>query len=86
MGDMKGEQLTRPPKGFAPDHPAIDYLRHKRWIFYDDQTIDLSTATSPKLLDLLLTRTKALAPFVNFLNQPLISLRKRKEITRELLE
>ena len=86
MGDMKGEQLTRPPRGFAPDHPAVDFLRHKRWIFYDDQTIDLSTATTPKLLETFLIRTKALAPFVEFLNQPLLGLRKRKETTRELFE
>lgn len=86
MGDMKGEQLTRAPKGFAPDHPAVDLLRNKRWIFYDDKTIDLCTATTPQLLDVFLTRTKALVPFVNFLNQPLLSLRKKKETTRELFE
>ncbi len=86
MGEMKGEQLTRPPKGFAADHPAIELLRCKRWVFYDSQLMDLSIASTPELLVALLARTKALVPFTDFLNQPLIPMHRRKETMRELLE
>ena len=85
MGNIKGEKLSRPPKGFPADHPAIELLRHKQWIFYSTQTIALHTATSPDLLTELLARTKALVPFVDFLNQPLLPIHNRKETMRELM-
>ena len=31
MGEMQGEQLRRVPKGFSPDHPAVDMLRRKQF-------------------------------------------------------
>src|SRR5688572_27930715 len=29
FGDLDGDRLSRPPKGFAADHPAIEYLKLK---------------------------------------------------------
>jgi uncharacterized protein (TIGR02453 family) len=70
MGPLWGEQLTRVPKGFPPDHPAAGYLRYKQWIFYT-KSLPVSIATTPKLLDEIVVRVKLLTPFVNFLNRPL---------------
>src|SRR4051794_5408009 len=46
-GELQGETLSRVPKGFAPDHPAADLLRHKRFIYYVELPPEL--ATSPDL-------------------------------------
>ena len=86
MGPMKGDQLTRPPKGFPSDHPAADLVRHKQWVFYTSGTIDPRLATSPKLLSEFVVRTKALAPFVDFFNRPLVPMHRKKESTRVMLE
>ena len=34
FGEMQGSQLTRPPKGFAAEHPAADLVRYKQFLFY----------------------------------------------------
>ncbi|MGH9666381.1 MAG: DUF2461 domain-containing protein, partial [Bryobacteraceae bacterium] len=34
MGDLRGERLSRAPKGFLPDHPAADLVRYKQWLYY----------------------------------------------------
>ena len=31
-GELWGESATRAPKGFDPEHPAIDLLRHKHYV------------------------------------------------------
>ena len=32
FGGLWGDQLSRAPKGFPPDHPAIDLLRYKQYL------------------------------------------------------
>ena len=32
FGEMHGERLSRVPKGFDPEHPAIDLLKHKQFL------------------------------------------------------
>ncbi len=29
--EFEGEALTRPPKGFPPEHPAMDLIKCKQW-------------------------------------------------------
>jgi uncharacterized protein (TIGR02453 family) len=31
FGSLNGEKLSRPPKGFLPDHPMIEYLKFKQF-------------------------------------------------------
>jgi uncharacterized protein (TIGR02453 family) len=33
FGALNGEKLSRPPKGYTDDNPAISYLKHKSFIF-----------------------------------------------------
>jgi uncharacterized protein (TIGR02453 family) len=73
---VKGEQLTRPPKGFAPEHPAADLIRYKQLYFYEELVPEL--ATSGELQATVVRYLKAIAPFVRFLNSPL--QRKSKPI------
>jgi uncharacterized protein (TIGR02453 family) len=38
FGNLVGEQVKTAPKGFAVDHPAIDLLRYKQFIFMHSYT------------------------------------------------
>ena len=82
LGEVQGEQLTRVPKGFAADHPAAEWLRFKQWYLYT--TLDPKVATTPALYREILTRFRAMAPFVAFLNRALAPARKKID-ARELL-
>lgn len=70
FGEVTGERLVRPPKGFPPDDPAIETLKQKQ--FLASENLDPELALSPKLLPELSKRFKALAPLIDYLNQPLL--------------
>jgi uncharacterized protein (TIGR02453 family) len=74
-GELHGEQLSRPPKGFTPDHPAADLLRYKQLFLYVELPPDL--ATSPKLQPTIVQHLAAIAPFLEFLNRPLRPQKKQ---------
>ena len=76
FGELQGEQLSRMPKGFPTDHPAESLLRGKQW--YLEGTLDISILTSPKLLSELAKHFEVMAPMVEFLNQALVLVKKRK--------
>jgi uncharacterized protein (TIGR02453 family) len=69
MGELKGETLSRVPKGFDAAHPAADLLKHKRWVLYVE--LDPAIATTPKLTKEIVSRIQATSPFVEYLNRPL---------------
>jgi uncharacterized protein (TIGR02453 family) len=71
MGELQGDNLSRPPSGFDPDHPAMDLIRRKQYLL--DTQLDPNLATTPKLFTELVTRIEAITPFVEFLNSPLIA-------------
>jgi len=74
LGELQGEQLTRAPKGFDPDHPAVDLLRHKQWHFYTNMPADV--ATTPELQKAAVERFRAMSKFVDFLNEPLLAMKR----------
>lgn len=80
VGELQGEQLTRVPKGFCSTHPAADLLRYKQFLFY--VVLDPSLATTRSLETELLKRFRAMAPFIEFLNAPLVhaARKPKKEI------
>jgi uncharacterized protein (TIGR02453 family) len=75
FGDMHGEQLSRVPKGFAKDHPAEDLLRYKQFLLFAELPAEL--ATGPELYVELRKRFRAMAPFLEFLNAPLVNAPKK---------
>ncbi|HLG99765.1 MAG TPA: DUF2461 domain-containing protein [Bryobacteraceae bacterium] len=79
-GELQGDALTRAPKGFDPAHPAIGWIKMKDWIL--DVTLYGSLATSPKLHDEILSRFRAMAPVIDYLNRPLVA----RKPSRDLLE
>jgi uncharacterized protein (TIGR02453 family) len=68
MGDLQGEQLSKAPKGFAPDQPALDLIRRKQFYYY--KTLDARLATSSTLPKELAQRFKAMLPAIEVLNRP----------------
>jgi uncharacterized protein (TIGR02453 family) len=77
FGEMSGEQLSRVPKGFDAADPAADLLRYKQFLYYVELPADL--ATTPALFREILARFRAMAPFMDFLNAPLVSPKRRIE-------
>jgi uncharacterized protein (TIGR02453 family) len=77
MGELQGDRLSRVPKGFAADHPAAGLMRYKQWLFW--VLLDPALAATPKVFDEVLTRFRATAPFVEFLNAPLQRARQKAD-------
>jgi len=71
FGGLEGEQLTRAPKGFPPDHAAVDLLRYKQFLAY--VTRPPALAETPKLLPTIVEIFRAVMPLVRFLNAPFLT-------------
>lgn len=69
-GGLKGDELSRAPKGFESCHPALDLIKKKDWLL--DVSLDASIATTPDLHTDLAALFRAMHPFCEFLNRPLI--------------
>ncbi len=76
-GQLQGDQLARPPKGYPPDHPAIERIKGKQWYFWLELPVDL--ALSPKVVDDVAGRFERMAPVVEFLNRPLVAIKKKSK-------
>jgi uncharacterized protein (TIGR02453 family) len=63
--ELGGESLTRPPRGFAKDHPLIDDLRRKDHIAVCKLSVD--EILGPKAVDLVAARFALTKPYVSFL-------------------
>lgn len=62
---LAGDSLTRPPRGYAADHPAIEDLKRKDFIGL--AALSAEEAVAPDLVDLAARRFAAAAPFMAFL-------------------
>jgi len=78
LGGLEGEQLSRMPKGFPPDHPAEDLLRRRQW--YLESTLDIKLLATPRLLPALARSFALMTPFVEFLNRPFARKPKPKKM------
>jgi len=67
FGEMSGEKLKRAPKGYEPDHPEIELLKHKS--FLGVHSCSDSLVTSSDFLSHAGNVFKALYPFDQFLNR-----------------
>lgn len=75
VGALDGQRLTRVPRGFAADHPAAAYLKHKQ--FYAGKEFEPAFASNPRFYTTLLGLFKDVSPLVAFLNEPLIAQHRR---------
>lgn len=77
--EFEGNALTRPPKGFPADHPALDLVRCRQWGL--SATLPAETALDPKLAEVAIRHFKLAAPIVDALNTPIAeALRPKKKV------
>jgi uncharacterized protein (TIGR02453 family) len=69
VGQLQGTRLTRVPRGYRLDHPAVEYLRFKQ--FLAGRRFPAELAFSTRFYPTLLRTFRALAPLVKYLNTPL---------------
>ncbi len=74
-GPLQGENTARLPKGFLPGHPAEELLKRKMYIYW--VSFPPKDAESPKFLTEVSKRFAAMAPLVEFLNEPLLGKGRR---------
>ncbi len=75
LHEFDGQKLTRPPKGFAADDPAMDLLVCRQWGL--SGTLPVERATLPTLGKDIIERFKLAAPVVALLNTPLVGKPKK---------
>jgi uncharacterized protein (TIGR02453 family) len=75
--EFEGNALTRPPKGFPAEHPAMDLVRYKQWGL--SATLPAETALDPKLANTVIRHFKLAAPVVDALNTPIAEASKPKK-------
>jgi uncharacterized protein (TIGR02453 family) len=80
-GDLKGDTLTRSPKGFDPAHPAAEFIKMKDWVL--DVSLEASLATTPQLHGAIVERFEAMAPLLAYLNRPLLKRKPARELLVE---
>ena len=66
FGNLEGEQLSRVPRGYPPDHPAADLLRYKQFLV--SAVYDPEFGQTPKFFSSLLKLFPAMMPLVRYLN------------------
>ncbi len=71
FGGLQGESLKRVPRGFAPDHPAAEYLKRKQFLGWREYPA--AFCASPRFYTTLVQAFEQLAPLVRFLNEPLLA-------------
>jgi uncharacterized protein (TIGR02453 family) len=69
IGTLDGQKLQRVPRGFDPEHPAAEYLRHRQ--FLAGRELPPAIASAPKFYPTLIETFKVIVPIVRFLNEPL---------------
>ena len=74
MTPLEPAMMTRPPKGFAADHPAIDLIMQRQWGVAVHLPAEL--ALSPTLAGEIIKCFRAAGPLVALLNEPLVPVSK----------
>ncbi len=75
MEENDGQALTRAPKGFPEDHPAMDLLKNRQWGV--SERLPGERATKQTLVKDVVERFRAAAPVIAMLNAPLVGKPKR---------
>jgi len=70
FGGMNGERLKSAPKGFDPEHPAIEYLKLKQFTVHCQLGND-KVVTSSEYPKLVVKAAKEMYPLISFLRNAL---------------
>jgi uncharacterized protein (TIGR02453 family) len=75
MKENDGHALSRAPKGFPEDHPAIDLLKNRQWGV--SVRLPGERATKKTLVKDVVDRFRVAAPVIAMLNAPLVGKPRR---------
>lgn len=79
FAEFEGNALSRPPKGYPKDHPAIDLIQMKQWGL--SATLPAETALKPDLAATIVRYFKLASPMIDALNTPIAaSLVPKKKV------
>jgi uncharacterized protein (TIGR02453 family) len=79
FGEFEGNALTRPPKGFPCEHPAMDLIRCRQWGL--STSLPAKAALKADFAAVLARHFRLAAPVVEALNTPiLVTLTPRKKV------
>ncbi len=79
FAEFEGNALSRPPKGFPADHPALDLIRCRQWGL--STTLPASAALEAGFAATLARHFRLAAPLVDALNEPIMAARTpRKKV------
>jgi uncharacterized protein (TIGR02453 family) len=67
--EFEGNALTRPPKGFPREHPALDLIQCRQWGL--STTLPAAAALEPEFAATLIRCFRLAAPVVDALNTPI---------------
>ena len=67
--EFEGNALTRPPKGFPKEHPALDLIQCRQWGLA--ATLPAAEALKPNLAATVIRYFRIAAPVVDALNTPI---------------
>jgi uncharacterized protein (TIGR02453 family) len=70
MEPIDAMKMTRGPKGFAADNPAMDLVLQRQWGVWSKLPIDV--ALGPALVPEVVKRFRLAAPLIALLNDPLV--------------
>ncbi|MEO0675674.1 MAG: DUF2461 domain-containing protein [Pseudomonadota bacterium] len=65
FGSLRGDALTRPPRGFDKDDPHIDHIKHKS--FFAMRALDRADVQTKSLLTVAEQTMKGASPLIKFL-------------------
>jgi uncharacterized protein (TIGR02453 family) len=69
FAEFQGNALTRPPKGFPKDHPALDLIQCRQWGLH--ASLPAEAALKPELAATIIRSFRLAAPVVDALNTPI---------------
>lgn len=75
--EFEGNPLARAPKGFDPEHPAIDLIKCRQWGI--SVSLPAEAALDPKLAATVIRHFKLAAPVVAALNEPIVTAQGAKK-------
>jgi uncharacterized protein (TIGR02453 family) len=75
--EFDGNALTRPPKGFPAEHPAMDLIKCRQWGL--GATLPAEMALDKNFAATVIKHFKLVAPMVDALNEPIAAALKPKK-------
>jgi len=69
--------LSRPPKGFPAEHPAMEWIKWRQWGVW--VTLPADTVLKPALVKTVESYFRLSQPLVDFLNEPLVRGMERRK-------